>query len=259
MRGEYASYVKDRPQKSCSTCSIFTDQAALFGHNEDGLKVFKDHLFFVKVNPENKRSFTALTYPGFICGNSLGFNSAGICFSINNVNPIHVTDGVGRHFIARSLFEARNLDEAIKHATPTDRASGFNYTIASISERRIVNVEVAPDQHHVREITGSYFHANHYLEIEDIPQNIKPSSRARCQRAKILFEKKSQNGAQSILDVLTDQQNTDYPVYRSSTPPDEFSTLLTSIFDLDARTMSVYDNPPFKMHAKLMELAIERI
>ena len=38
----------------------------------------------------------------------------------------------------------------------------IGYTIGSLRERRIVNVEVAPDDVAVTDIRGPYFHANHY-------------------------------------------------------------------------------------------------
>jgi hypothetical protein len=74
----------------------------------------------VRARPQDKPVFTAFCYPGFLPGNAFGFNEAGICFSCNNVQPLRARDGVGRHFIPRSLLESRSLPEAIAAVHPPD-------------------------------------------------------------------------------------------------------------------------------------------
>jgi len=45
---------------------------------------------------------------------------------------------LARHFIARSLLEARSLEDAVGRVAIPDRAAGFNYNIGSHAERRII-------------------------------------------------------------------------------------------------------------------------
>jgi predicted choloylglycine hydrolase len=245
MRGEYARYIKVTELKGCSTASIITEKKAIFGHNEDGLEVFKGKLFLVNAAPKGKPEFTALTYPGFISGNAFGFNNNGICFAINNVHPDYVTEGIGRHFIARSLFETSTIEQAISKITRPGRASGFNYTLASVKERRIVNVEVTADQHSIRELQGAYFHTNHYIELQNIDQTITPTSMTRLKRAKQIFSNESIYDKRALLKVLSDRKDNAYPVYRNNIPPDDRITLMTCVFDLDKRSFVLYDKIPF--------------
>ena len=118
------------------------------GHNEDGALAFRGNIYVVHARVEGKPAFTALSYPGFLCGNAFGFNAEGVCFSIDNVRPRKPKVGVGQHFIARSLLEAYSLDDAIERMTVLGRALGFSYTIGSVRERQVVHVEVAPGTYH---------------------------------------------------------------------------------------------------------------
>lgn len=239
MRGEYRGYLQDQI-RGCSDCALLTDRVALIGHNEDGSPAFDGNLYLTHAQVEGKPAFTALSYPGFLCGHTFGYNAAGICFSVDNVSPRETRVGLGRHFLARSLLEARSLDEAVERVTVPGRASGFSYTIGSIPERRIVHVEVAPAVHHLHEIQGAYFHANHYLQLAAVEQIVTPSSQARVRRASEILQTTTPQDADGIRSLLGDQANEQYPLYRTATPPDQDQTLCTVLFDLDARRVRIY-------------------
>jgi len=249
MRGEYLAYLRaSRPgPDGCSDCSLVTDEFALIGHNEDGSPAFRDSMYLIQARPEGKPTFTAFCYPGFLPGNAFGFNSEGICFSADDVQPRAVRAGIGRNFIARSLLEARSLQDAIERVTIPGRASGFSFTIGSLSERRVVQVEMAPNTHHVREIPGANYHANHYQELAGVDQIIEPSSQARVERARALLQDSLPVDAAGVLAILGDQADGQYPIYRQAVPPDQLMTYCTALFDLDARQLQIFtDHPTLK-------------
>ncbi len=261
LRGEYRTFLRSAEAQECSDCALVTDGAALIGHNEDGSPTFLGSMYVVHARVEGKPAFTALSYPGFLCGNAFGFNAEGLCFSVDHVQPRDAGVGVGRHFIARSLLEARSLDDAIGRATVPGRASGFSYTIGSIPERRIVLVEVAPENHCVREIHGAYFHANHYRELAEVDQIISPSSRARVERARVMLQEHGLarlpgQDAAEVLAILGDQTDEQYPIYRTTTAPDQSATLCTALFDLDARQLRIYTDHPVQAPGEVVVLAM---
>ncbi|MFQ6101689.1 MAG: C45 family autoproteolytic acyltransferase/hydrolase [Anaerolineae bacterium] len=256
MRGEYSGYLYGLGRRGCSDCAVVTDEVALMGHNEDGSPVFRGNLYLVHVKVEDKPAFTALSYPGFLCGNAFGFNAEGVCFSVDSVGPRDVRVGVGRHFIAHSLLEARSLEDAIERVIVPGRASGFSYTIGSISERRVVLVEVAPGAHHVREVRGAYFHTNHYLELTDVDQVVGPSSQARLERANVFIQDNPSLDAAGVLTILGDRADEQYPVYRTATPPDGGATLCTALFDLDARQLRIFTAHPTEDPEECIALAM---
>jgi hypothetical protein len=256
MRGEYREYLYGLYPRGCSDCAVVTDDVALIGHNEDGAPEFQGNMYVVHARVEGKPAFTALSYPGFLCGNAFGFNTEGVCFSIDNVRPRDARVGVGRHFIARSLLDARSLDDAIERVTVPGRALGFGYTLGSVRERRVVYVEVAPGTHHVHEIRGCYFHTNHYQELTDVDQIIGPSSRARVERADVLLQDGPPLDDMGVLAILGDQADEEYPIYRTATSPDENVTLCTALFDLDGRKLRIYADHPVLALKKFIEFAI---
>lgn len=244
MRGEYWGYLREQRHTGCSTCSLCNDQVAVFGHNEDGLPLYDGATYLLELRVTGKPRMAAFCYPGFLPGNAFGFNSEGICFSVNNIRPHGLVEGLGRHFIARSLLEARDLEDALERVAPARRASGFNYTIASIRERRIFNVEVTPLKASVTEIKGPFFHANHVMILTGVAQSISASSRSRQRRADDLIGQGLVNSAEEVLRLLGDRHHPTYPLQRNGAAPDQLATLVTALFDLDAKQLRLYDLRP---------------
>ncbi len=240
MRAEYRRYPARSEDFGCSTCALLTADSAVLAHNEDGSSIYLDQLYLARFEIVGKPAFTALCYPGFLAGNAIGYNAEGLCFFANDLQPKRIVTGWGRHFIARSLFEARSLDEAIQLATISNRASGFNFTIGSTKQRRMVNLEISPDQHHIFEIQGRFFHANHYLDLSEVDQFISPSSKARQRRAEMLLAEGVARDEAGVLSVLRGRRAQDYPILRDGKPPDGSVTLATALFDLDSKGLTIY-------------------
>lgn len=237
---EYEHYAAKPEDSGCSTCSVLTDDAAIIGHNEDNLPIYNEQMYLVKLKVTGKPSLTALSYPGFLPGRAFGFNSKRICFSADSIRPKRVVTGLGRNFISRSLFEAESLQEAIRRATVLGRASGFNYTIGSLKERRIIDVEVSPDNQNVFEIEGCFFHANHLIKLSQVDQSISTSSHSRQMRGEALLREAVPQDESDILRVLRDREMKDYPILRNGKPPDRGMTIVTAIFNLDSGRFTIY-------------------
>jgi hypothetical protein len=241
MGDVYDHHAPKLDDSGCSTCSLVTSDHAMFGHSEDNSAIYADQMYLVRIEIIGKPAFTALCYPGFLPGRAFGFNGDGICFCANSVGPKRVVMGLGRHFVTRSLFEAGSLDEAVRLAAVPGRASGLNLTIGSVKERRIVDLEISPEDHDVLEIEGSYFHANHYVRLVHADQSISPSSRSRQMRGEVLLQEGVVRDKESLLNLLRDQNVRDYPILRDGKPPDVRSiTLCIGLFDLDSQTLTIY-------------------
>ncbi|MCP4357015.1 MAG: hypothetical protein GY796_03230 [Chloroflexi bacterium] len=258
MRGEYRDYLREHHLYGCSDLAVLTANNALIGHNEDGDIALADTAYLVQAQVPGQPAFTAFSYPGFLCGNAFGFNSAGICFSVDNVRPRHIEIGIGRHFIARSLLAATSLEDAVARATAPGRAGGFSYTIGSANERRIVVVETAPgNRHHVREVEGIYYHANHYLDVEmdEAEQHIGKSSRERVKRASELMQSKDDLDKGDVLAILNDCENEAFPICRTAVGEDSLATVCTAVFDFDRHQCHINPGPVGKK-ARPVTLAI---
>ena len=265
LRGEFAGLIgseqptgpaADTGDKGCTDCLVLTPDAALIGHNEDGPPAGSGNMFVLRVTVDGKPTFNALCYPGFLPGNAFGFNEFGILHSINNVAPRQVKVGAARHFIARSLLEARSMEEAVQRVTIPGRAAGFNYNIGSLAERRIVSIEVAPERHHVREVQGYYTHTNHYFELNGQKQEITLSSKKRLERSLTVCRATPPAHAGHVLALLGDQTDGEFPIYRDAAFPDNEATLCSALYDLDRRELRIYWDHPVKEPEKSLKLAL---
>jgi hypothetical protein len=255
LRGEYSGLMalermaeepKGSTSEGCTDCLVLTPDIALVGHNEDGTPAALGGMFLLRAKAAHQPGFTALCYPGFLPGNAFGFNAAGVLHTIDAVSPRHVRVGLGRHFLARALLDAASLEDAIERVTARGRAAGFTYNIGSVGERRLVSVEVSPDCHHVHQVQGHYVHTNHYVHLTDVAQMIGPSSQARLARAQTLCQASRPARAADVLSLLGDEDNDNYPVYRTASPPDGSATLCTGLFDLDERRLRIYSGHPIR-------------
>ena len=50
----------------------------------------------------------------------------------------------------------------------------------------------------------------------------------------------SPNTVQDVVNLLSDESDDDYPLYRRGTPKDHVLTIATGIFDLKRKTWSIY-------------------
>ena len=263
LRGEFAGLIAlahptggaaDADVQGCTDCLVLTPDAALIGHNEDGSPAGYGNMYVVRVTVDNCPTFSALCYPGFLPGNAFGFNESGIIHSVNHVAPLPIRVGLSRHFLARALLDARTLEDAVRVITMSDRASGFNYNIGSLSKRQLVSVEVSPEQHHIHNIHEFYSHTNHYLQLNDQKQAITQSSRKRLERCRTLCSSTPPKDVGHVLALLSNQTDREFPIYRDATFPDSDATLCSALFDLDHRELKIYWGNPVKEPEKFMKL-----
>lgn len=94
---------------------------------------------------------------------SVGWNSAGLSLTGNELSPNDDRIGVPRLLMVREQLTARTLDEAVAMALRPDRASSYN-TVFAHRDGRVVNVEgSATDAELTRPSTaGTLAHTNHY-------------------------------------------------------------------------------------------------
>ena len=263
LRGELSGLLSTVPgagenaEEGCTDCLVLTADAALIGHNEDGSPAAASQMYVIKVNLDNGSTFGALSYPGFLPGNAFGFNAAGILHTADHVAPQPIKMGAGRHFLARSLLDAGTLEEAVRNITVPDRASGFNYNIGSLSDRKIISVEVSPERHHIHEVNGTYTHTNHYLQpIDEQQQEITPSSLRRLSQSRAFGQTASKADAAFVLSVLGDQTDPVYPIHRDASPPDDNATLCSALYDLDQRSLKIFTDHPVRQPDSYLELKL---
>ena len=101
---------------------------------------------------------------------SVGFNSAGLALTGNEVSPNDNRIGIPRLLHVRDILRRRTLDEAVEAALNSHRASSYN-TILSHRDGGVVNVEgSATEAELIRPGPGGTLaHTNHYVSAKMLP------------------------------------------------------------------------------------------
>jgi len=61
------------------------------------------------------------------------------------------------------------------------------------------------------------------------------------------------------LTILSDQKDSNYPIFRNAHPPDDIATLATCLFDLCASKLVIYWGHPINEKEKSMEIPMQII
>ncbi|MEX2183500.1 MAG: C45 family peptidase [Chloroflexota bacterium] len=94
---------------------------------------------------------------------SVGWNSAGLSLTGNELSPNDERVGVPRLLMVREQLTATTMDEAVAMALRPDRASSYN-TVFATPDGRVVDVEGSATDAGLEGLDerGTYAHTNHY-------------------------------------------------------------------------------------------------
>jgi len=194
----------NHPTENCSTIIFKNPEKIILAHNEDYERTTGSYSYLLFVKLENGTKFFSHSYPGRLPGSSFGFNSHGIVYSMNSMtNPVDKI-GFSCYLIGRSVLEANDIDDAIHVLTMhSPRFGGSSYNIASLKEKRAINIELTTDDAYITEITDRYFHTNHHVseKFKEFPIPKLSTSVSRYNRGSKLMPhvKKSEEEAINIL------------------------------------------------------------
>ena len=94
-----------------------------------------------------------------------------------------------------------------------------------------------------RDEYAHYYHFNMYDHSGDVEE--RPGTRTSSVRRKAAAEKQPvPRGQEGALNILGDDSDSEYPIFRRPRPTDPGMTVATGVFDLDAGTWDIFlDNP----------------
>lgn len=228
----------------CSDVHVVRPDAALLAHNEDSDPDIKSYGYFVEYYLKANASaethhFVAFHYPGHLPGNTFGFNDH-IVFSTNDVEPTPVLVGRVRAFLGRSMMTAKTIREVLDRIVAPNRAFGFSLNVGVVADRQTYNIELAPTSYAFTEVKENFTHFNMYKVLQ-IQQLTDISTLHRQKRADQLPLASATDG----LNVLGDNQDKSYPIYRDGVYPDaNCATVATILFDLHRKVIQVWNENP---------------
>lgn len=183
----------------------------LVAHNNDMSRTYQDQL--VAIEWDVPGDPTVLTIGNGIWI-SVGWNSAGLSLTGNELSPNDERIGVPREIQVRAMLRQPTMDGMIGEALRHDRASSYNNVLVS-REGDVVNVEgsamaaemTGPDER------GHLVHTNHYVTDRMLGFEGDPEyalrSQIRHRRASELLEASEPGSitAERLRDMLSDHEN----------------------------------------------------
>lgn len=162
---------------------------ALVAHNNDMPRTYQEQLVAIEWAIEGEPVVLTI---GNGLWMSVGWSSAGLSFTGNELAPLDERIGIPREIQFRSMLRQPTFEDAVREALRPDRASSYNNIVVA-RDGRVADVEgsatdaeiLGPDER------GTLAHTNHYVcermrRYEGDPSYV-PHSSARYRRARGLL------------------------------------------------------------------------
>jgi isopenicillin-N N-acyltransferase-like protein len=218
------------------------DGHLLVGHNNDLDPALEDELVAIEVAvPGDPVVFQIGGSPWL----SVGFNSAGVALTGNELSPNDEHIGISRSHQVFEILRARTVDEAVAAALRPDRASSYNNVITH-ADGDVANVEGSATDAEVTGLGrgGTLAHTNHYvcdrmLRYEGDPDYAVRSTRRYDRARELLDAERGSITAASMRTMLSDHRGAPDCLCRH---PDRFGgdgkTVFWCVADVTERRIS---------------------
>ncbi len=237
--------------KGCSdlvaTAPKTADGHVLVAHNNDMSRRYQEALVAIERRVPGDPAILTIGNGIWI---SVGWNSAGLSLTGNELSPNDERIGIPREIQVRAMLRDPTLDMMVGTAIRHDRASSYNNVLAS-ADGRVVNVEgSATDVEMTEPEEGMLVHTNHYvcesmLAYEGDPQYAELSA-IRYRRAKELLATTPDGSVDesTLRECLSDHENAPDSICRHEAEGRESVTCFWCVADVtDGRIAFGRGNP----------------
>lgn len=238
---------ESRSDDGCSDVLVASEATAsghlLVAHNNDLAARSEPDVVAIEWNIEGDPLIFSLGIGPFI---SVGWNSAGLSLTGNEVSPNDDRVGVPRLLLVRAQLTARSVEEAAPLVLHPARASAYN-TVLADSRGGAVNIEASATDHHSWAPAGSpaaIVHTNHYASEHMLAyegdKEYATHSAKRYDRARALLDEMQGRGEaideSALLSILSDHENAPDSICRHAgqSDPDETQTVFWCVADVTA-------------------------
>jgi len=237
---------------------VTSDGSVLAAHNNDTSVSSQDSVVVVHYQVDGEPEIVTVGFGALSI--SVGYNSAGISLTGNQLDSNDMRVGVPRLLLVRKILAARTLGDAIDAAILKERASNYNQLITD-SSGEIYSIEgSATDYAPLYSTAGYLVHTNHYVapymrNFEVDPQGIT-SSIIRFNRGSRLLKK---NAGRITVDMLkgflSDHVNYPKSICRHG---DRIKTTFSVIINLTTKTMLMARGNPCEVKFRVYDLFTQK-
>jgi len=216
---------------------VTEDGSVLVAHNNDTSVSSQDYVTIVHYEVEGEPEIIGVGYGGL--GMSVGFNSAGISLTGNQVNSNDMRVGVPRMLLVRKILAAKRIGEAIDAAILKHRASNYNQVITD-DNGEIYSIEgSATDYEPIYATDGYLVHTNHYVSdwmrrFEFNPNRITGSLVRYNRGIRLLKNNVGKINVEMLKGFLSDHVNYPVSICRHAK---RVKTTFSIIINLNTQTM----------------------
>jgi len=173
---------------------------------------------------------------------SVGFNSAGLSLTGNEVAPNDNRPGIPRLLHVRDIVRRRTLDDAVAAALHPDRASSYN-TVLAHADGGVVSVEgSATDAELIRpDARGTLAHTNHYVSERMLPYEGDVDYAARSDvryRRALSWLAEGTITAATLRAAISDHRDAPDSICRHPGPGSQTKTVFWCIADVTRREIT---------------------
>lgn len=220
-----------------SSNDVTKDGSVLVAHNNDTSVLSQEYVTIIHYQVEGEPEIIAVGYGGYSI--SVGYNSAGISLTGNQVNSNDMRVGVPRMLLVRKILAATRIGEAIDAAILKERASNYNQVITD-ANGEIYSIEgSATDYAPLYAIDGYHVHTNHYVapwmrRFEFDPTRISCSLVRYNRATRLLKNNVGKITVEKIKEFLSDHVNKPESICRHGK---RVKTTFSIIINLNTLTM----------------------
>jgi len=248
--------------KGCSDLiasnDVTEDGSVLAAHNNDTSVSTQDDVTVIHYQVDGEPEIVAVGYGGL--GISVGFNSAGISLTGNQVNSNDMRVGVPRLLLVRKILAAQRIGEAIDAAILKQRASNYNQVITD-SNGEIYSIEgSATDYAPLYSTDGYLVHTNHFvapwMRKFEFDLNAITCSIVRYNRGiRLLKNNQHKLNAEKMKEFLSDHVNVPDSICRHG---EKVKTTFSVIINLNTLTMLLAKGNPCEVKYNEVKLISKR-
>ncbi|MEM7209115.1 MAG: C45 family peptidase [Pseudomonadota bacterium] len=239
-RTEILSQIHRSPTNECT--ALYFSEPCLLGQNWDWGRALEPLTVVMKLTRPDQHSITMITEPGII--GKIGMNNSGVGVCLNILSAGAPLEGLPVHVLLRAVLDCQSFAAAENVIRSNAGGKSSNILLAD-ADGHSVDFELCDEQFFcLTESNGVLLHTNHYL-AEPRDSRDKPdffSSYARFDKAKELLVHKHTRDTETMKQILSDDSNTELPIYRDYVPESmvkEVGTVCTVVMDLRAKQFHV--------------------
>ncbi|XP_070578281.1 beta-alanyl-dopamine/carcinine hydrolase-like isoform X2 [Ptychodera flava] len=247
--------------EGCTDLILQLEEQVILVHSEDVTPdMNKGYIVHAHIQPSDsnprEEQFVCYCDPGMLPGNTFAVNSHGIGISGNILFQKGITskNAIARKFVNRALMSSESLDDAIKIIkTPPGIGAGFNVNLA-IKEKghrkvSFYSIEIAHSSNgsvvDVAKYKGGFSHHLNMYQRLKVDHFEDESSLHRSARFQEIPHPKN---LKDMLDMISDTNHPEYPIYRSGAAPDPYATACIGAYDVLSDRLYFFKGNPKKSH-----------